>query len=320
MTWIAESELQTEQAKIEQWFSETAVCDVLVTKDKVKLAYTYYVSKNATKALVLSAGRVESYLKYQALFYELVQQGFAVFSCDHRGQGLSQRMTNNPMQGHIDDFMQYRDDLAFFMQQIVQPQLGEKLPVPDLLCHSMGSAIGLLLVQQHPNWFNKVVLSAPMLGLVAPLPDWLAKLVLSFGLIGTNLLQKPLYFIGQKDFTPEPFATNKLTHSEIRYAIFRAQQEAYPDTQLGGVTYGWVAAAMQALYQIEQQATKTQTPILCISAGADRVVDNQAQARIMQKFPNGQMLTIADAYHELLFELDEYRIPTLQAMMNFLEE
>ena len=316
MNWLSEQELLFEQATIANWFSEHVQQDVLCTKDGIRLAYAFHIPPNAKCAIVLSAGRVESYLKYDALFFELAQRGIAVFSCDHRGQGLSQRVSPDPMHGHILDFASYRDDMEQFMQKVVRPHFAR----PWLLCHSMGSAIGLMLVQQHPNWFAKVALTAPMLGLNVPLPKWLANLVLSFGLMGSNLLQKPLYFIGQKGYLPEPFVANNLTHSETRYDLFRLQQQTYPATQLGGVTYAWVAAAVQALYAIEQEAPNTTIPLLCVSAGADKIVDNTAQQRIVQLMPNAQWLSVDGAYHELLFETDIYRNATLDAIMTFFEE
>lgn len=316
MNWLTEQELSTEQANISQWFTEHVQQDILCTQDGVNLAYAFHIPQNAKRAIVLSAGRVESYLKYDALFFELAQQGIAVFSCDHRGQGLSQRISSDPMQGHILDFASYRDDMGQFVRDVVLPHFDK----PWLLCHSMGSAIGLMLVQQYPDWFAKVALTAPMLGLKAPLPKWLANLVLSFGLMGSNLLQKPLYFIGQKEYQPEPFASNKLTHSEIRYNLFRLQQQTHPDIQLGGVTYAWVAAALQGLYTIEKQAPHTTIPVLCVSAGADKIVDNIAQERIVKLMPNAQWQSIDGAFHELMFEVDSYRNATLDAVMTFFEE
>ncbi len=316
MNWLSEQELLSKQPIISSWFLEHVQQDVLHSKEGIKLAYAFYIPDNAKQAIVISAGRVESYLKYDALFYELAQRGIAVFSCDHRGQGLSQRISPNRMHGHILDFATYRDDLAEFIQEIVQPRFVQ----PWLLCHSMGSAIGLMLVQQQPSWFAKVALTAPMLGLKAPLPEWLTKLVLALGLMGSNLLQKPLYFLGQKAYLPEPFADNKLTHSQTRYDIFRQQQQAFPETQLGGVTYAWVAAAIQALYTLEKQAPHTDIPLLCISAGADKIVDNKAQQRIVNLMPNASWHSIDGAYHELLFETDVYRNATLDAVMTFFEE
>ena len=316
MVWISEDNLANTHPDIEQWFADQVHCARIQMPDGVTLAYAKHIPEDARAAIVLSTGRVESYLKYQALFYELAAQGFAVYACDHRGQGLSQRMAANRMAGHIDDFAQYRDDLSRFVTHIVQPDFTS----PYLLCHSMGGAIGLLCVLDHPEMFARVAMTAPMLGLVSPLPKWLANLLLSLGLLGSNVLQKPLYFVGQKDYEAAPFAQNKLTHSEVRYEIFRRQQDAYPDTQLGGVTYGWVAAALRATHWIETYCYQISVPVLCVSAGDDVIVDNRAQSRCIEQIAHGQWVTIPGAKHELLFERDEYRTPTLDAIMTFFSE
>jgi len=66
------------------------------SSDGVKIAFCQVLQADAKQAVVISNGRVESYLKYQELIFDLYQQGYSVFALDHRGQGLSDRITDNP--------------------------------------------------------------------------------------------------------------------------------------------------------------------------------------------------------------------------------
>lgn len=91
--------------------------------------------------IVVCPGRIESYVKYAELAYDLVHMGFDVLIIDHRGQGLSGRMLPDTHRGHVDRFSDYVDDFAAFWQQDVQPGPWRKRYI---LAHSMGGAISTL--------------------------------------------------------------------------------------------------------------------------------------------------------------------------------
>ena len=88
--------------------------------------------------------RIESYVKYAELAYDLFHLGFDVLIIDHRGQGRSGRLLGDPHLGHVNRFNDYVDDLAAFWQQEVQPGPWRKRYI---LAHSMGGAISTLFLQ-----------------------------------------------------------------------------------------------------------------------------------------------------------------------------
>ena len=59
----------------------------------ISVSYAYCIPEQAKHSVLISSGRIESLLKYKEVIYELYRNGFAVFVLDHRGQGLSGRMT-----------------------------------------------------------------------------------------------------------------------------------------------------------------------------------------------------------------------------------
>ncbi|MGS2718961.1 alpha/beta fold hydrolase [Paraglaciecola aestuariivivens] len=280
-------------------------------KDQVQLAYAFVLHPKPLGTIVISSGRIESYLKYKEVVYDLYQNGYSVFIHDHRGQGLSARLQPNKHMGYVADFADYVADFFIFMQQIVNPKTQHK---PRLLCHSMGGAIGALTVLKYPDLFEKAVFSAPMFGIRPVLPKWLTTLLLTFH---TKINSQVAYFFGQKDYENQAFTSNELTHSEVRYEFFRHEYQQQPELQLGGVTADWLKAAVVAMDTIEQQAQDFPIPALVIQAGADKIVDNKRQGRVAQKMQNTQTIVIDGAKHELLAETDNYRNLCMHTLLDF---
>ncbi|MEW6993524.1 alpha/beta fold hydrolase [Colwelliaceae bacterium MEBiC 14330] len=285
-----------------------------------KIHYAAILQDNsAAPCLVIVPGRSESYLKYQELSFDLYSQGYHIFIIDHRGQGLSERLLNNGHKGYVASFQDYVDDLAQFIENIVQPHCTAK---PYILAHSMGGAIATRYLQQHSTTIKAAVISSPMLGFNAGIiPHFFVKGLID-GQIKLNRLfnQEPWYFLGQSNYSAIDFSRNKLSHSKNRYQIFSELYQKNQTIQLGGVTGHWLAESLLAQQKIFQNLAKLETPILLLQAGSDSIVCQQAQDDFCQQLhnlkpmscPNGQPFTISNAYHELFFEIDAYRTPALE--------
>lgn len=313
----AESELeQTYQDKIKP-LMRLLVKGRFEGHSGINISYAYLSHPEEKGAVAISTGRIESWVKYQEVMFDLYRNGYSVFIHDHRGQGLSGRMTRNPHMGFVDDFADYVADFKLFYQQVIEPNTQHK---PQLLCHSMGCAIGALYVLAHPQDFAQLIVCSPMFGIRPALPNWLANI-----LIGTNLLisrglgHDASYFPGQRNYRETEFALNELTHSNIRYRLFRDEYNLQPEVQLGGVTAHWLRAALSAMDTIEAQASQIMLPVWAIQAGDDTVVDNKRQSRVLAKIPHCEVQHIAGARHEMLLEADQYRTPCLEAIFAFLQ-
>ena len=280
-------------------------------KDDISISYAFVVHPKPIGSIVISTGRIESFLKYKEVVYDLYQNGYSVFIHDHRGQGLSARMNKNQHVGYVASFADYVTDFKQFIDQVVDKHSQHK---PHLLCHSMGGAIGTLMILRYPQLFVKVAFSAPMFGIQPALPNWLSNVLLS---LHASLNKEVAYFFGQKDYENQPFAGNDLTQSEVRYGIFRQEYQAATEVQLGGVSADWLKAAIKAMDQIEQDVKDFPIPALVIQAGSDGIVDNKRQSRVVSKMPNTQLMVIDGAKHELLEEIDRYRKPCLTAVLDF---
>ncbi len=55
--------------------------------DKVPVRFVRFCAANNDRLVVICPGRIESYVKYAELAYDLFHSGFDVMIIDHRGQG-----------------------------------------------------------------------------------------------------------------------------------------------------------------------------------------------------------------------------------------
>nr|WP_242698638.1 alpha/beta fold hydrolase [Alteromonas sp. 5E99-2] len=284
----------------------------------VPIAYAWTIPANAHSAIVLLNGRVETFLKYKDVIFDLFNNGFAVFTLDHRGQGLSGRMTADTQQGYVEHFDDYVDDALCFIQEHVIKYWHKPL---SLMCHSMGGAIGTLALLREPHLFQSAVLCSPMFGIRPALPNTLANILIRAGLKKSQLKNKSSdYFFGQGRYRVHPFKLNVLTHSKVRYQSILSLYAEQKHLRLGGVTSQWLAAAYQAMDTIENNAERITCPMLVLSSGDDKVIDNKRQHRVVHQFQNAEYVVVDGAYHELLCESDSYRQYTLLKSMQFFTE
>lgn len=285
-------------------------------KDNLQIAYAYVLHPEALGTIAISSGRIETLLKYKELVFNLYHAGYSVFIHDHRGQGLSARMTKNPHQGYVETFDDYVTDFKMFYDKVIAVKSQHK---PIVLAHSMGSAIASLYMLKHPEDFSKAVLSAPMFGIMPAMPMFLActitKVLLVMNAITGAL---PWFFPGQGNYQPDSFKGNALTSCESRYQIFRNEYLTNPQCQLGGVTNKWLHEAYLAMNSVQKHAQAISVPVLLLQAGADQVVDNRQQNRVAEKLEDCQLVQLKNAKHELFMEVDEIRDNCLRELLQFL--
>lgn len=294
-----------------------------------RINYAAFTSEQPQNCLVISPGRSESYLKYKELAFDLSSLNINIFIIDHRGQGLSERLLDNPHKGYVEQFDDYTEDLHTFIQTVVKPNcLSQEKPL--VLAHSMGGAIATRLVQKYPNLVKTALLASPMIAInKGGLPEWLAKSLISSGSFFNNVFdEQAWYFIGQSDYQVKSFDDNRLMHSKVRYQTFINLYQEYPELQLGGVTFNWLKEAVLTQQKIFAELNKITTPISIMQAGNDTIVDNKAQFDFCQQLNQlkpelcvqSKPLVIQGARHELLFESDLYRDQALSFIFDWIKE
>jgi lysophospholipase len=265
---------------------------------------------------VLVTGQTEFIEKYVEVIDELRARGFTVAALDWRGQGGSARLLPNPLKAHIEDFSQYDDDLASFMEQIVKPLSGNP---PLALAHSMGAHILLRALHDRPTQFKAAVLSAPMLrAQTRGYPAWLAR-ALTFAQARSG--QKSRWVIGmdRRDPLTMDFDAQLVTSDRARYARAKALVAGHPDLRLGGPTWGWLEAAYATMARVMAPgyAEAITTPVLVCGAGKDRIVDTEAERQFARRLPHGTYLELRESEHEILMENDSIRAQFWNAFDGF---
>ena len=142
---------------------DNAVTGMLKTPDGVSLRFARFAPPAGRRGTVcIFPGRTEWIEKYFETVRDLRNRGFAVAMLDWRGQGLSDRALSDRLKGYVRSFSEFDIDLETFMREVVLPDC----PPPIFaLGHSMGAAVLIRAAQRGHRWFDRIVLSAPMIAL-----------------------------------------------------------------------------------------------------------------------------------------------------------
>ncbi len=295
---------------------DNTVAGMLKTKDGVSLRFARFAPPPGRKGTVcLLQGRAEFIEKYFETVRDLRARGFAVATFDWRGQGGSRRALSDPFKGYVRDFAEYETDLEAFMREVVLPDC----PPPHYaIAHSMGASVLLRMAYKGQRWFDRMVMSAPMIGLSNKTYPRFAQPVMKvmrmFGM-GSS-------YIPGGDSTvmaAQGYVGNPVTSDPVRHARTVAILEARPSLGVGAPTVGWAAAAFDAMDQFGEQrfTSNLRQPMVLVAAGRDVIVSTLATEEFGLRLRTGAHLIVNGAKHELLMEQDRYRSQFLAAFDAF---
>jgi lysophospholipase len=292
---------------------------VLITPDGVKLRYAISPAGGQCRGTVcLLEGRGDFIERYFETIDDLKARGFAVAILDWRGQGGSQRPLRNPHRGYVRNFRQYDIDLAAFMKDVVLPDC----PPPYFaIAHSTGANVLLRALKSH-NWFERVVLSAPLIDIApARAPKPLIRFVAwAMVLIGLGWVFVP--GMARRPFVPEDFDGSVCTTDRRRFLRDCRTLEAAPHLGLGGATFGWLHAALTAIGELRRfrSGTHLRVPALIVAAGDDRLVSTEAALQFARRVRGVAAVVIRGSRHEPLMERDAFREQFWAAFDSFIGE
>ncbi|UWQ20640.1 alpha/beta fold hydrolase [Jannaschia sp. W003] len=257
--------------------------------------------------VVLFPGRTEYVEKYAEVARDLHGQGFASAAIDWRGQGLTERLPQNRLAGHVGDFAEYQRDADAFVALL----RAEGMPEPfHLLAHSMGGMIGLrALLRRMP--FERAAFSAPMWGL--GVPPHMRALAWAMSHAGHFLgYGEALAPASGKSGDPAgaPFHGNLLTTDPGRFAWMKGQLRARPELALGPPSLSWLRAALREMLTVRGMASPP-VPALALLGTDERIVDPAAVRRRIARWPDGALHEVEGGRHEVLMERDALRGPAM---------
>ncbi len=284
---------------------DDVVTGAIKTPDGVNLRFARWTPPPGRKGtVVVLQGRAEFIEKYFETVRDLRARGFAVAAFDWRGQGLSDRALSDRHKGYVRNFNDYITDLEAMMEQVVLPDC----PPPIFaLGHSMGGAVAIRACHDGSRWFERIVLSAPMIALPGALSRVAGPVARFMRLLGIGGAYVPT---GDSAATgTENFIGNVLTSDPVRYARNAAVLEQEPALGLGAPTVAWVDGALRQMKQFADASypASIRQPILMVAAGRDEVVSTPAIEAFGQNLLAGRHLILAGAKHEILQEQDHYR-------------
>jgi lysophospholipase len=205
---------------------------------------------------------------------ELKNRGFAVVTFDWRWQGLSGRVLADRQKGYVENFRQYDTDLETVITEVLLPCCAR----PFIgLAHSMGGAILLRSAVGGHRHFDRMILTAPMIGLPfigsSALVRAASRAMRVCGL-GTSYIPGGRRAI----MDTRPFAGNRRTSDPGRYARSAAILVAEPSLGMGSPTIAWTDAALEAMHEFADTGypAKIREPTLIVAPGRDEIASTAA--------------------------------------------
>ncbi len=285
------------------------------THDGIDLRYAVFKGKTSPPkgTVVLLPGRSEPIEKYAETITDITNAGLWVATFDLRGQGGSPRLIKNKRLGHVRRFSDYQKDLDAFFEQIVLPDA--KLPF-FLVAHSTGGLIALASARRLANRVERVVVSAPFLGLASTRPSpgmvrFVARLMCLVGLGGRA---------SRKDRDYSQFEGNAVTSDPQRFARNQAIFDAHPELTLGPPTWRWLYECLKAGRKVVSPTylQSITVPTLILAPTADRVASYPEIERMSRYFRAGKLIPINGAEHEVFQEAEKYRAQAMAALFAFI--
>lgn len=285
---------------------DDVVSGTIRTPDGADLRFARWAPPPKRKGTVcVFTGRGECIEKYFETVRDLRDRGFAVAMIDWRGQGHSSRALKDSRKGYVRDFVDFEVDVETFVQQVVMPDC----PPPYFaLAHSMGGAVMLRIAHAGRRWFDRIVLSAPMIDLPGRTTSApIRALIRGMRYAGFG----GRYVPGGSDrlVGTDGFVNNPLTSDPVRYARNAAIYEEDPTLGIASPTVGWTDAAFRTMMTFKRvdYPSSIRQPILMIAASNDTVVSTAAIEEFAYHTRAGSHLVIAGARHEILQEQDRHR-------------
>ncbi len=274
----------------------------LYADDGVRLRLGY-LGHGTSGTVLLFPGRTEYVEKYGQAAAAFAARGYGTVAVDWRGQGLADRVMDDPMIGHVRYFADYQRDVAAVMAAL----RGADLPRPwVLLGHSMGGAIGLRALVRGLD-VSGAVFSAPLWGIA--MASALRPVAWGLGWMAHRAGADRLITPGTKYETYVRLADphdNLLTHDPGMMAYMRRHLDAVPGLALGGPSIPWLYRALVECRDLRRHAEPA-VPTLTFLPGAEKIVDAGAIRQMTGRWRDARLVVVEGGEHETMMETRDRR-------------
>lgn len=269
--------------------------------------------KGTKGTVLLFPGRTEYIEKYGQTVGDLQTRGYATMVIDWRGQGLADRLLDDPAAGHVMHFTDYQHDARAMIAA------ARELNMPEpfyLLSHSMGGCIALRSLIEGFD-VKAASFSAPMWGILIAAPMRPLALGIAWASSGLGLGHKYAPGTSADSYVvTAPFEGNLLTTDPEMYGYMQDQARAHPQLPLGGPSMHWLFEALTETRKL-QAMSMPDVPTLTYLGTNERIVDSLPVIKLMAKWPVGRLEMVDGAEHEVLMEAPAKRNRALDGMVDW---
>jgi alpha-beta hydrolase superfamily lysophospholipase len=256
--------------------------ETFVTSDGYPCRYRRFVPDGQPRAHVVAIHGIQSHAGWYTHSCERLRQaGFAVSFLDRRGSGI-----NMQDRGDAPSFRRLLEDLSEFLRTLDR---SDQKPV-FLVAISWGGKMGVALQRYHPGLVD---------GLVLLCPGFFSKV--------RPPLRERLRIIWARLVAPRRYFAIPLNDPELFTAMPRWQQFLRDDPlALRHATARLLVESVRLDGYLKVFAKPVTVPVLLMLAEHDRIIDNAATRRFVERFAAGnrQIIEYPGAHHTLEFEPD----------------
>ncbi len=269
----------------------------LIGAQGIELYYQGWLPARPPRAIVLICTGVADHSgRYRDVADHLVVAGYAVYAYDHRGHGRSagKRL-------HVECFRYYADDLKIFRDLVATWH-------PDrpicLLAHSMGSAIALLYLLDHPTDVAGLISSGTALYAGEGFPPFMLRL--------NRLLAR---------IAPYLRLTSIPTKGISRDLDWVATTRRDPLIYHGPGTTRLGTEILDALDGLRPRLSQIALPLLIVQGEKDILTDGRGSRFLYKQASSGDktLKVYAGAYHEVFNDLPASREAILEDIVFWLD-
>lgn len=281
-----------------------------------EIYYRQYEVKNSEKVVVISHGFCEASEKYVDFINDLNKNNISVYIFDHRGHGYSGRLGIDNYQVYVNDYNDYIKDLKEFLDSVVIHNLsGRRL---FLFGHSMGGAISASFLQDYNNYFEKAILSCPMLEIdTGKYPLSLSKIIANLFCI---IKKDKSYVFGHGPFDKDKcFIESSGTSCEKLFNNYLNKMINDDNLKTSGASFKWLKEAFRLTDKVNkiENIKKIEIPVILFQAGKDTFVKPNRQNIFAKNMKNCKLIRKENSKHEIYFEREEIRKDYLNDVLEF---
>ena len=284
------------------------------TKNGTQLYAVRYDAQQPRGTVVLLHGLGESAEKYREMCYYFLESGYTVLAFDQRGHGRSTRLVETGLI-HTTRFSHYVEDL----RELLCAQQAH-LPAPRYLyAHSMGGAVAALYLARYPGFFQKAVLSSPMIAMqYKGVPRFLGYVACTvLRLLGRGKKR----FIGMSPSpSPEQECVERTEAQSVpRFEAYRKLKLSEPRFHAARPTVVWVHEALRCTRDILKKGAPEgiTIPVRVYAAELETLVLEAPQRAFAARLPRGEFRLVVGAKHEIYFAGDEILHPYMSEVLEF---